>query len=81
VQSGAPACQELTDGRLRGKRLEQLDVSVTDVQKRCVNALLGHRLAVYERHPEHIAIQHKRRVDVLDGDADVVDYRQHPVGA
>ena len=52
-------------------------MAVADVEQRRVDALLGDRLAVHERHPEHVAVEGQRRVDVLDGDADVVDRGQH----
>src|SRR5947209_3613479 len=52
VQAGAPAGQELAHRRVWGKWLEQLDVTVANVQQRGFDALLGDRFTVHERHPE-----------------------------
>ena len=38
------------------------------------------RLSVHERHLQGVAVERKRGVDVLDGDADMVDRRQHGAG-
>ena len=80
VKTGAAAGEELADGGVGTERLEQLDVTVSDLEQRRVDALLLHGLAVDERHPEGIAVDRQRGVDVLDGDADVVDGGQHPRG-
>ena len=65
--------EELADRRVVAERREQLDVRVADAQQRSLDALLGDRLAVLERHLEDLAVELDRGVEILDGDADVVD--------
>ena len=50
-------------------------MAVADVEQRRVDALLGDRLAMHERHSERVAVERERGVDVVDGDADVIDLR------
>ena len=56
---------------------QQLDVGVADVQQHRLDALVGHGLAVDQRHPELVAVARDRGVEVVDGDPDVVDCREH----
>ena len=56
---------------------QQLDVAVADVQQHRLDALRLDRLAVRELHPEALLVERDRRVEVLDGDADVVDPAEH----
>jgi hypothetical protein len=52
-------------------------VVLADVEQDRLDALLGERLAVHERHPVGLLVQRDRRVEVRDGDADVVDPAEH----
>ena len=55
---------------------------VADVEQGGVDPLLGDGLAVHQGHPQRVAVDRERGVDVLDGDADVVESRQlHPAAA
>jgi hypothetical protein len=80
VQARASLGEELAHCGVGTERLEQLDVAVADIEQDSLDALLGDRLAVNERHPEHVAVALERFVDVVDGDADVVDRGQHAAG-
>jgi hypothetical protein len=77
VQAGPLLGQELADRRVRPERRQQLDVVLADVQQHGFDALLGHRLAVYDLHPVRLLVERDRRVEILDGDADVVDPAEH----
>ena len=78
VQPGPALGQEAADRRVVRQRREQLHVAVADVEQRGLDALLGDRLAVDERHAVGVAVDGDRGVEVLDGDADVVDAAEHP---
>ncbi len=77
MQAGSVASQELADRGVGAERCEQLDMAVPDVEQGRVDTLIGHRLAMHERHSERVAVERERRVDVRDGDADVIDRGQH----
>src|ERR1700760_38942 len=77
VQARAVLREELADGRVRAERREQLDVVLADVEQDRLDALLLDDLAMRERELEAVAIQRERRRELLDGDADVVDPREH----
>ncbi len=61
VKPRAAAGEELPDGGVRAERLEQLDVAFADVEQRRLDALLVHRLAVDERHPERVRGRRRAR--------------------
>jgi hypothetical protein len=68
--------QERRDRRLRRQRRQQLDRGLRGVggtQHRLAHALLDVLLDVVARHPERVLVERDGRVEVLDGDADVVD--------
>ena len=48
-------------------------MALADVEQHRLDALLGHRLVVDVGQPERTPVQRHRRVEVLDGDAYVVD--------
>ena len=77
MQPGPAPREEAADRRVRGQRRQQLDVAVPDVEQRRLDALLGDRLAMDERHPVRVAVHGDRRLEVLDGHADVVDAPEH----
>jgi hypothetical protein len=70
-------CEELPDRCLGTERGKKLDVRVADAEQYCLHPLLRHRLAMLDRHPEQLGVELDRRVQVLDGDADVVYLREH----
>ncbi len=80
MKSRAALAQEPADHGLGVERRQQLDVTVTDVEQRRVDALVRDRLAVYERHPERVTIERQRRIEVRYGDADMIDRGQHRAG-
>jgi hypothetical protein len=68
---------EAPDRRLVPERPQQLDVGLADAEQSRLDALLLDRLAVLEGHPETLGIELDRRVEVLDGDAYVIDCLEH----
>ena len=73
VQPGPALREEPPDRRVGRERPQQLDVVLADVEQHRLDALLGHELAMHDRHPVDPLVQRERRVEVRDGDADVVD--------
>ena len=59
------------------KRREQLDVALADVEQHRLDALLGDHLAVAEPQLEAVAVELERGLELLHGDADVVDAAEH----
>ncbi len=80
VQSRSPAVEELPHRRVGSERAQQLHVAVADIEQHGLDALLTDRLAVDQRHPQAVAIERDRRLEIIDGDADVVDGAQHGAG-
>ena len=72
-----PLGEKTPDRSVVAERLEQLDVGLADTQQRCLDALLGDRLAMLQRHPEALRIELDRRVQILDRDAEVVNCLEH----
>ncbi len=50
---------------------------VADVEQGSLDALLAHRLPVDQRHSQRLRVQSQRGLEVLDGDANMVDGGQH----
>src|SRR5215213_9606793 len=75
VEARALALEELADGGLRTERPQQLNVTVAEQNR--LDALLLDGLAVGERHRESALVEAEGGVDVLDGDAHVVDPSEH----
>src|SRR5205085_10529102 len=74
--------EELADRRVGAERGEQLDAALADADRSRLDALLRHELAVLELGAEEPLIRRERLVEVLDGDAEVVDAaRGHGVDA
>jgi hypothetical protein len=69
--------EEPPDRRLLPERTEQLDVRVAHPEERSLDALLLDRLAVLKRHPKALGVELDRRVEILDGDTDMVDCLEH----
>ena len=70
--------QELCDAGLGPERRDQLEVTVTDVEQRRLDALVGDGLAVDQREPEHLLVEGQRVVNVSNRYAGVVDGFEHP---
>ena len=77
VQPRAAAGQEAAHGRVRREWPQELDVPVADLEQHGLDALLVDDLAVLERQPVGLLVQRDRRVEVGDGDADVIDPLEH----
>jgi hypothetical protein len=80
MEAGALAGEELADRGVLAERAEELDVTVADVEQNRFDALLGDRLAVDERHAEDLFLELDGGVEVIDGDAGVVDPVEHRRG-
>src|SRR4051794_29457840 len=78
VQARALLGQELPDRRVLAERREELDVVLADVEQHGLDALGLDGLAVDELDREVALVELERGVEVLDGDADVIDAGQHP---
>jgi hypothetical protein len=77
MKSGAVLGHELADGCVRAERPQKLDVAVADVEKRRLDSLLVDGLAVDDRHAEGSLVEANGAVEVLNGDADMVDQLEH----
>ena len=80
MQPGALAGEERADRGVGAKRAQQLHMPVPDVEQDRLDPLRLDRLAVRQGHLEARRVELERRVDVLDGDADVVDLAEHSAG-
>ena len=75
VMDSLPAFREkLADGRIRGKRLEQFDVSVTHGKHAHLYALFGDFLGRIDFQPEHIAPRCQTLFDAVSGYSDVINF-------
>ena len=75
VVDSLPAfCEKPSDGRIRSKRLEQLDVSVTHGKHAHLHALFGDFLGRIDLQPEHIAPRCQTLFDALSGYSDVINF-------
>src|SRR5436853_2839534 len=73
VHARPAAREELAHRRVRAERGEQLDTALADADRSRLDALLRHELAVLELGAEETLVRGERLVEVLDGDAEVVD--------
>jgi hypothetical protein len=73
VQSGTVAGQELPDGRVGIERAQQLNVTLTHAKQHRLDTLLLNGLAVLHGHAKALGIERNCLVEVLYGDADVID--------
>ena len=69
--------EEPADRRVVRERAQQLDMALADVEQHRLDALLGHGLAMDDRHAVRPLVQRERGIQVRDGDADVVDPLKH----
>src|SRR5919202_2060386 len=77
VQPGPAAREEAADGAVGRERPQKLHVAFADVEQHRLDALLLDHLAVRELHAVRLLVQRDRGVEVVDGDADVVDAGEH----
>src|SRR3954451_8072033 len=77
VHPGTALGEEAPDGRLGGERLEQLDARFPDAKRCRLDTLLVDPLPVLERRAEQVGVDEECRVEILDGDAQVVDAQCH----
>ena len=73
--------EEAAHGRVRRERLEQLDAPVPDPDGRRLHPLVGHGRALLELRAEQSLVRGQRRVEILNGHAEVMDAtRLHAAG-
>src|SRR5581483_5848588 len=72
VQAGPAALEEARDGVVGGERRDELDLRVAGADEHDVELTILEAQATGDRQPEHVAIEHHRPLEVVDGDADVV---------
>lgn len=70
--------QEASNWTLLPQRMEQLQLSVTELHKHSVDSVLGQRHLVTHRSPQHVPIQSCGLLHVRDGDGNVVQPPQLP---
>ena len=73
VHSGTALVEELADGRVLAERREQLHTVRADPERRSLDTLLGNGLAALERRAEQPLVGRNRLVEILDGDAEMMD--------
>ncbi len=73
MQPGPTACEELADRRVVAECGEQLDPALADAHRRGLDALVVDACPVLEAAAEEALVRPHRFVEILDGDADVVD--------
>jgi len=77
VQPLAFTFEEFADGRVRRKRLKQLDLALTDREKRGLDALVFDLGLSVDVELQRVTVELERLVEGVDGDADVVDLLDH----
>ena len=73
MHSGAPLREELADRRVLAECSQQLDPVRTDAQRRSLDALFLEHLALLELGPEEPVVRGQRRIEIVDGDAQVMN--------
>jgi hypothetical protein len=73
VHPRAALGEELPDGRLLAERREQLDPALADPERRGLDALVRDGLPVLDARAEQPLVGADGLVEVLDGDAEVMD--------
>jgi len=68
VHSRPALREEAADGRILAKRLEQLDTTVADADRRGTHTLIFHRRAMLDARAEQPLVGRESRVEVLDRD-------------
>ena len=65
--------QEAADGRVPAERLEQLDASLADPERRRSYTLVSHRGLFLQLGPEETPVRDEREVQIVDRNAEVMD--------
>jgi hypothetical protein len=73
VEARSALCEEPADGRVRTERGEQLDPRAADRERRGLDALILDARAMVDDRAEQRGVGRDRGVEIVDGDADVVD--------
>jgi hypothetical protein len=73
VQARPTAGDEPPDRRVRPERAEQLDAGGSDAQGDRLDTLLGNRRAMLDLGREELCVRRDGCVEILDGDAEVMD--------
>ena len=73
MHAGSALREELADGRVGTERCEQLDSALAETHRCRLDALLVDALAMLEPAAEQPLVRRHRRIEVLDGDPDVMD--------
>src|SRR4026208_1694283 len=69
VHAGTASHEEATDGRVVPGGCHELDATLADEQRRCLDALIDDRLAFLEARPEESLVRCDRLVEIGHGDA------------
>src|SRR5262249_20265791 len=77
VKARAALLQVLADRRVGAEWAEKLDVTLADVEQDGLDTLGLDGLAMRERHPERPLIERDSAVEVVGGNADVIDSAEH----
>jgi hypothetical protein len=77
VEPGAALGEEAPDRSFLAEWPKQLDMGIADSEEHRLDALLGNGLAVLQRHAKALRIELDCRIEILDGDAEMVDCLKH----
>src|SRR2546427_65816 len=77
MKAGATTLEEAPDRRVRTERSEQLDERAPDRKEHLFHPLWIDAFAMGGLDTERAPVVLDRRVEVLHGDADVIDLREH----
>jgi len=77
VQAGPALRKEPPHGCLRAEGADQLDVRIAHREHHLLDALGLHDFSVDRLHPERVAIELDRGVEIRDRDPDMIDPGQH----
>ena len=77
MQARAALLDVLRDGRIRRGRFQQLEARLPRRHEMHPHTLGGDLLGRFHFQAQRVAIERQRRVEILHGDADVVEHRFH----
>ena len=77
MQARAALLDELRDRRIGRGRLEQLEAGFADRHEVRANPLRRHLFRRFDLQPERVAIKRERGVEILHGDADMIENGFH----
>ena len=73
VHPRSPTGDEAADGRVLPRGGQELDATLADEERRCLDALIDDRLAFLEARPEESLVRRDRLVEIGDGDPEMMD--------